>query len=66
MMQYQITNIKFDFDLGFNIDPDDYIGTFWYANNVDDLCEQITWDAGWCIESIDYEVVTTKEVSISA
>jgi hypothetical protein len=33
---------------------DDYIGTFWEAEDGDDLVEEITSASGWCIKSIDY------------
>ena len=36
MMQYQITAIEFDYDLGCNVDLDDYIGTIWEADDGDD------------------------------
>jgi hypothetical protein len=55
-MQFQITDIEFDFDLGcdVDVDVDDYIGTFWEANDGDDLIEEITAAAGWSIKTIDY------------
>ena len=57
-MQYQITEIEFDFE-GLTIEEqneiyDDYIGTFWEADDADDLVEEITCASGWCIKSIDY------------
>ena len=33
---------------------EDYIGTFWEADDGDDLVEEITCASGWCIKSIDY------------
>ena len=56
-MQFQITSIEFDYDLGCDVDLDDYIGTFWEANDGDDLIEEITTAAGWSIKSIDYRHV---------
>jgi hypothetical protein len=56
-MQFQITNIEFDYDLDCNVDVDDYIGTIWTADDGDDLVEEITSDSGWCIKSIDYRHV---------
>ena len=57
-MMYQITEIEFDFeDLTVaeqNEIYDDYIGTFWQADDGDDLVEEITGASGWCIKSIDY------------
>ena len=71
-MQFQITSIQFDFsdDIGdgdtmddFLTDEykqdlyEDYIGTFWEADDEDDLIEELTTAAGWCIKSIDYRIV---------
>ena len=33
---------------------DDNLG-YWYADDEDDLIEEITSASGWCINSIDYE-----------
>ena len=56
-MLFQITAIEFDFDLGCDVDLDDYIGTIWEADDGDDLIEEITCASGWCIKSIDYRHV---------
>jgi len=53
-MRFQIIAIEFDFDLGCDVDIDDYIGTFWEADDEDDLVEEVTAESGWCIKSIDY------------
>ena len=61
-MQFQITYIEFDFgdDLYLMTEQetedfyDDYVGTFWDADDGDDLVEEITSAAGYCIKSIDY------------
>ena len=63
-MQYQITEIEFDFE-GLTIEEqneiyDDYIGTFWEADDGDDLVEEITCASGWCIKSIDYVHVLSQ------
>jgi len=63
IMQFQITEIEFDFE-GLTIAEqndiyDDYIGTFWEADDGDDLVEEITGASGWCIKSIDYRHVLT-------
>ena len=34
---------------------EDHLGV-WEADNEDDLIEEITAAAGWCIKSIDYEI----------
>ena len=64
-MQYQVTSIEFDFDNDLyplteaEMDDvyDDYIGTFWEADDGDDLVEEITSASGWCVKSIDYRHV---------
>ena len=61
-MQFQITEITFDFeDDNFELSPtmqqevyEDYIGTFWEADDEDDLVDEVTTASGWCINSIDY------------
>ena len=69
-MQFQVTDIEFDFDLDENGVPissreriseeyaqtviDDHIGMIVEADNVDDMIEEITLSTGWCIKSIDY------------
>ena len=64
-MQFQITYIEFDFED--DLYPmteqecedfyDDYVGTFWEADDGDDLVEEITSAAGYCVRTIDYRVV---------
>ena len=64
---YDVTDIEFDFDDG--NDDESYALTFdeeialrdsalgvWEADNEDDLIEEITTAAGWCIKSIDYDI----------
>ena len=61
-MQFQITEITFDFeDDNFELSPTmqqevykDYIGTFWEADDEDDLVDEVTTASGRCIKSIDY------------
>ena len=66
-MQYNVTDIEFDFDDG--NDDESYALTFdeeialrdsalgvWEADNEDDLIEEITTASGWCIKSIDYDI----------
>ena len=61
-MQFQITQIEFDFEDSFYPMTeeemcdfyDDYKGTFWEADDADDLIEEITCASGYCIKSIDY------------
>ena len=61
-MQFQVTDIEFDFD--YDIHTDEYnrlmnetIGQIWEADDEDDLIEEITSAYGWCIKSIDYRHV---------
>ena len=66
-MQFQITEIEFDLDCDSadeELTPQDeqdlyeeYIGTIWEADDGDDLVEEITAAAGWCIKSIDYRII---------
>ena len=66
-MQFQITEIEFDLDcdaadeeLTMQDEKDlyeDYIGTFWEADDGDDLVDEITNASGWCIKSIDYRII---------
>jgi len=67
-MQFQVTEIQFDFDDA--LYPmteeechdiyDEYIGTFWEADDGDDLVEEITCASGWLIKSIDYRTVLSE------
>ena len=65
-MHFLVTDIKFDFND--DLDPiysipkedqqliiNDNIGV-WEADDEDDLVEEITANAGWCILSLDYEI----------
>ena len=65
--KFNVTDIEFDFDDG--NDGESYPLTFeeeiairdsalgvWEADNEDDLIEEITATAGWCIKSIDYNI----------
>lgn len=64
-MQFQITDIEFDFDdNGDELPYDeqvavvkDVLGEVWEACDEDDLVEEITCATGWCIKSIDYRHV---------
>ena len=66
-MNFNVKEIEFDFDDG--NDDESYALTFdeeialrdsalgvWEADNEDDLIEEITTAAGWCIKSIDYDI----------
>jgi len=66
-MQFQVTDIEFDFtgcletwgsyELPEEEQKEVYgevLGSFWDADDEDDLVEEITAATGWCIKSIDY------------
>ena len=59
-MQFQITDIEFDFTDSFDVENydqdviDEVKATVWEANDEDDLIEEITSASGWCVKSIDY------------
>ena len=65
-MKFNVTEIEFDFDddyaeeskLTFDeeIEIRDLALGVWEADDEDDLIEEVTTAAGWCIKSIDYEV----------
>ena len=65
-MMYDVIDIEFDlndslseeYSLSFdeeNALRDSALGG-WEADNEDDLIEEITAAAGWCIKSIDYDI----------
>ena len=65
-MQFLETDIKFDFNTDmpdyYSVNEDDQelivrdnLGV-WEAEDEDDLVEEITANAGWCILSLDYEI----------
>ena len=60
-MQYQVTEIQFDFEEISLEDQNDItsevIGSIWEAIDDEDLIDEITTATGWCILSIDYRVV---------
>ena len=67
-MQFQVTQIEFDFESDI-LDTeemtdedcqeiiDETMSTTWEASDPDDLVEEITSATGWCINSIDYRHV---------
>lgn len=66
MMQFQVTEIEFDFDSDdeyvWNSNEqqkliDETIGQIWEADDEEDLVEEITCATGWCIKSIDYRII---------
>ena len=67
-MQFQVTQIEFDFTDDID-DPltdeykqsvvDETLEGVWEACDEDDLIEEITCATGWCIKSIDYRHILT-------
>jgi len=65
-MKYNVTDIEFDLNDSlseeYSISYDEEIALrdsalgIWEADNEDDLIEEITTAAGWCIKSIDYNI----------
>ena len=58
-MQFQGTQIDFDFDDAMTVDDkqevfDEVVGNIWEAIDEEDLVDEITTATGWCINSIDY------------
>ena len=63
-MQFQVTDIHFDFSGVDDVTQeemdeavDEALSNIWYADDEDDLIEEITSATGWCINSIDYKHV---------
>ena len=65
-MKFNVTEVEFDlndslseeYQLSFDDEiaiRDDALGV-WEADDEDDLIEEVTCNAGWCIKSIDYEI----------
>ena len=65
-MKFNVTEVEFDFNdslseeyqLTFDeeIEIRDLALGVWEADDEDDLIEEVTTAAGWCIKSIDYEI----------
>ena len=65
-MMYDVIDIEFDLNDSlseeYSISFDEEIALrdsalgVWEADNEDDLIEEITASAGWCIKSIDYNI----------
>ena len=65
-MKFNVTEVEFDFNdslseeyqLTFDeeIEIRDLALGVWEADDEDDLIEEVTTAAGWCIKNIDYEV----------
>ena len=65
-MKYNVTEVEFDFNDSLSEESqltfDEEIAVrdlalgVWEADDEDDLIEEVTTAAGWCIKSIDYEI----------
>tara|TARA_B100001769_G_C21528805_1_gene303236 strand:+ start:278 stop:484 length:207 start_codon:yes stop_codon:yes gene_type:complete len=65
-MKFNVTEVEFDFNddyaeeskLTFDeeIEIRDLALGVWEADDEDDLIEEVTTAAGWCIKSIDYDI----------
>ena len=56
-MQFLITHVDFDVDNDDLTSEElalDYVGDIWEADDEDDLIDEITNDAEYCIKSIDF------------
>ena len=66
-MRFDVTDIEFDLNDSlseeYSLSSDDEIALhdsalgIWDTSDEDDLIEQITELSGWCIKSIDYEII---------
>ena len=65
-MKFYVSDIEFDFNTDmpyyYSVSHDDQqliindnLGV-WEADDEDDLVEEITANAGWCIKSLNYEI----------
>ena len=65
-MKFYVSDIEFDFNSDmpdyYSVPPSDQqliindnLGV-WEADDEDDLVEEITANAGWCIKSLNYEI----------
>mgnify|MGYP001166659726 CR=1 FL=1 len=68
-MKYLVTEVEFDLQDDYDMSKDDRLEFnelqreledqtvgVWDAEDEDDLIEEVTSNAGWCIKSIDYEI----------
>ena len=68
-MKFLVKSCEFDLQDDYDLSKDDRLNLdelqieledqtvgVWEADDEDDLIEEITCNAGWCIKSIDYEI----------
>ena len=71
-MQFQVTQIQFDFSDDISDDPltdeykqsivDETVEGVWEVHDEEDLLDEISACTGWCIKSIDYRNILTGAV----
>jgi hypothetical protein len=67
-MQFQVTQIEFDFDDSFEVENydqdviDEVLATTWEVHDEEDLLDEISACTGWCIKSIDYRNILTNAI----
>ena len=68
-MKFLVKSCEFDLQDDYDLSKDDRLNLdelqielendnlgVWEADDEDDLIEEVTCNAGWCIKSIDYEI----------
>ena len=68
-MKFLVKSCEFDLQDDYDLSKDDRLNLdelqieledqtvgVWEADDEDDLIEEVTSNAGWCIKSIDYEI----------
>ena len=68
-MKFLVKSCEFDLQDDYDLSKDDKLNLdelqieledqtvgVWEADDEDDLIEEVTCNAGWCIKSIDYEI----------
>ena len=71
-MQFQVTQIEFDFSDDISDDPltdeykqsvvDETVEGVWEVHDEEDLLDEISACTGWCIKSIDYRNTLTGAI----
>ena len=67
-MQFQVTQIEFDFDDSFEVENydqdviDEVLATTWEVHDEEDLLDEISACTGWCIKSIDYRNILSNAI----
>ena len=71
-MKFNVTEVEVDFCLDYakltfdeEIEIRDLALGIWEADNEDDLIEEITTAAGFCIKSIDYDIQFNEEEPVN-